>query len=258
MERFKYTAITQKGRGKNKNEDRLVVDGNFLSGGVLQGETEGPLLAVVCDGVGGEAFGEEAAAIACKSFLPLCGGRPTPVTISGAVIEANKTVALAQKVSPERKSMACTLVGLSIADGGFTVFSAGDSRAYSLRRGALTQLTKDHTQAQALVDGGKISSAAHAPKSMRHTVTRFIGGFAAVRAALGRGRLDEGTSGFLLCSDGLYGKLTAKELAACLCQPGPAMQRCRAALALAVKRGSVDDISIVLVEVEFSNAEMLK
>ena len=246
---IRYAAITQKGGAKERNEDRVVVSGNFISEGELQGDTKGSLLAVLCDGVGGESFGAEAAEISSMSFLPLCENKFSAIDVTSAVIDANKAVKKLQTTDKSHRYMASTIVGVSIQDGQFIVFNLGDSRAYLFNGDELTQLSQDHTQAQQLVDSGQSDCAEEVTKQMQNAVTRYIGGIGnASVAALKFGRA-ECTTCFLLCSDGLYKKLSSLEIIEHLKGAASPLEKCRAALDHAVKNGSDDDISIILVEI---------
>lgn len=244
---FRYAAITQKGTEKGKNEDRIMVAGNFLSGGELQGETEGPLLIILCDGIGGEAFGDEAAEIVCLNFLPLCRKPLSIFDISSSVIDSNNAVLMMQKNDQLRKHMATTLAGVHISRDKYIAFNAGDSRVYSYRDSYMTQLSHDHTEAQYLIDVGKICRIEDTPKSSRNTVTRYIGTSEKRSAAkINRGPLD--SKSFLLCSDGIYKKVPMDIIERVLSREIPVMDKCRVLINEAIEKGSTDDLSVAVVE----------
>jgi len=247
---YKYAAITRKGISKEKNEDRIMIEGNYISDGELQGEAADSMLAVVCDGVGGEAFGEVAAEIASMSFLPLCGTDLSIFDVSSAVSDANKAVIYLQSRDLGHKYMSSTIAGIYISQTKYVVFNAGDTRVYLTdKKNRLTKLSKDHTEAQRLVDRGVINSPDEAPKSMRHTINRYIGGQGDTGASSLRQGSADSTSTFLLCSDGLYNKLSETDLEKCLNMTVSPIEKCRAMVNLAIEHGSADDVSIILVEI---------
>jgi len=243
-----FAAATRRGVGKQKNEDRIMAAGSFLSKGELCSGTAGAFLSVLCDGIGGEAGGDEAASIACLHFLSLSGEIMTPFSVSSAVGGANAAVRRRQE--GERKHMSATLAGIYVDEKGYIAFNTGDSRVYMLGKTGMLQLSKDHTQAQELVNSGRIASASDAPKRLQNTVTRYIGGCGETNcAALHKGNFSNGTM-FLLCSDGVYKKVNDVMLFEILSSGLTLSEKCRAACDLAVENGSNDDLSVVLVRKE--------
>ena len=225
---YKYAAITRTGVRREKNEDRVMIAGNYLSDGELLGEVTGPLLAVVCDGVGGEAFGDEAAEITSMSFLPLCKTELSLCGISSAVLDAGRTVRLMQNQNAAHRYMASTLAGIHISGNKYTAFNVGDSRVYSYKSGKLIQLSRDH-------------------RIMQHTLTRCVGGHGDRDAASFKNGNAEKSS-FMLCSDGAFDKTPENVIAEIISNPVPVIEKCRAIFGRAIKNGSADDISIVLIE----------
>ena len=249
---IKYAAISRKGVRKEKNEDRVMVAGNYLADGEIQGETDGSFLTVVCDGVGGEACGDEAAEIASMSFLPLCKNRMSIFDVSSAVVDANKAICSYQKKGEFYKCMATTIAGIYLQDDKFVCFNLGDSRVYILTDSDIVQISKDHTQAQNMVSKGKISDSSKAPYSMQNTITKYIGSSSGDTslAALKKGKYDKRTKAFLLCSDGLYKKLTNDEIKEVMLDEDTALEKSRTLLDFAIKKGSTDDISVIVIELK--------
>ena len=124
----------------------------------------GSRMLVVADGMGGHAAGELASATAVASFAALDsdeGLQPGDQEILG-VLQATVDTAYEQLgqvagVVPESRGMGTTLTALAWLNDRVAVAHIGDSRAYLMRDGVLSQLTKDHTFVQTLVDSGRIS-----------------------------------------------------------------------------------------------------
>lgn len=123
----------------------------------------GPRLVAVADGVGGNAGGGLASSIAINRLtdqMPYWRQERAEDWLSGAATTANRHIGTAGRRRPGLHRMATTLTALAVGEGGeLAVAHIGDSRAYLLRDGRLSQLTTDHTLVQGLLDGGCITPA---------------------------------------------------------------------------------------------------
>lgn len=209
-------------------------------------------LLLVCDGMGGEQGGAEASALAlvtAAAMLRRDYSATMPENSVRRLLEcagaaANSAVFESAMQDPALKGMGTTLVG-AVANGDCAHFlHAGDSRAYLLREGLLTQLTVDHTVTQMLVDSGEINPSEAENHPQRHYITRAVG----VGPSLGYDifsidlRPDDL---LLLCSDGLYNYVDHQRLCALL----PQCVARRSALPLieaANQNGGGDNITAVL------------
>jgi PPM family protein phosphatase len=179
----------------------------------------GERLLVVADGMGGHAHGEVASSVAVRALLDL-GARLGPdlsgvdllAELGAAVADAgHRLTALAQQ-DAQLRGTGTTVVAM-LADGvRLGVAHIGDSRAYLLREGALTRLTRDHTLVQALVDEGRISEKEAATHPRRSWLVRTLQDDTAAEPDL---FLVDGIVGdrYLLCSDGLTAVLDDVRLA---------------------------------------------
>jgi protein phosphatase len=203
--------------GRKYNEDRCAVD-HFVTRSGL------PLdVAVVCDGVGGEEYGERAAQLAVDTVLGyLRSGQETeiPRLITAAVRAANAAVVAESERLEGNRAMASTMVLALIANGQtLHIANVGDSRVYLCRDGTIQQLTRDHTFANVMVWLGKLSPETAASNPDAGKVMRALGLHPALNVDQGvylsttdygeanwHGRagipLQTGDS-VLLCSDGL-------------------------------------------------------
>ena len=237
---FKYAAVTGSGMGQGKNEDRIMVCGNYLSDGELSGESSGAFLAIVCDGVGGEDFGAEAAGISAMSFINLCGKKMSSFDLSGAVFNANDVLLGFQAL---KGNMFTTLAGLYIDEDHYCAFNAGNTRIYQKMGKRLIQLSTDHIRNEGLTD-----MAGSERKS--YVITSYLGGLeskCSPSIKYGESNLNSGGK-YILCTDGVHEVMTDEEILIILGKPRPLIDRCRMIYNKAIMNNSLDNISIVLVE----------
>jgi PPM family protein phosphatase len=189
--RFSGAGTSHVGLVRSDNEDSAFV---------------GPYLAVVADGVGGAAAGEVASATATYALAATAlarFGEPPEVVLREGAEAAVANVQRGVQRDLNRLGMATTLTAL-VCDGSRVVLGhVGDSRAYLLRAGSLTQLSRDHTYVQRLVDSGLLDAKSAWRHPWRNVVIRSIDGdpvhegldLLPVRVVPG--------DRLLLCSDGL-------------------------------------------------------
>lgn len=189
---LRYAARTNVGLGaKARNEDSAYA---------------GPELLVLCDGMGGHAAGDVASSLVVGELVHLDGeshGADDALDIlEQALDEANNRLADVMDVYPDSDGMGTTCIAMLRVDSKLAVANIGDSRAYLLRAGRLTQITKDHSFVQKLLDEGRITEeeAQHHPQ--RSLVTRVFTGRPEDQPDLSLRELHQGDR-ILICSDGL-------------------------------------------------------
>lgn len=162
MWRFSGAGVSEVGLVRPHNEDSAFV---------------GPYLAVVADGVGGAAAGEVASATAAFVISALALARPDDqpeAVLREAVAGARLNIAAGVRENPERDGMATTLTTV-LCDGKRVVLGhIGDSRAYTYRDGTLTQVSRDHSYVQMLVDTGKLAAEDVPTHPWRNVVLRSL------------------------------------------------------------------------------------
>jgi PPM family protein phosphatase len=208
----------------------------------------GPHLIAVADGVGGAAGGEVASSVTITALASL---DTDPVTDPQAALRAaaeRADAALRETVNrdPALDGMSTTLTAILATDDALTLAHIGDSRAYRLRDGALTQLTRDHTLVQSLVDEGQITEE----EALTHPRRSWI-----MRALDGRGQPDldlidldlQAGDRYLVCSDGLSSYVSETDIAAGLAGDDPQSAADRLT-ELALQAGGPDNISCVIAD----------
>lgn len=221
----------------------LVRQGNEDSG------YAGPHLLVVADGMGGHAAGELASATAIAILAELDANPPTdPVTsLTEAVDRIGETIVSLVQEDEEVQGMGTTVTGIYWTGDRLAIVHVGDSRAYMLRNGELSQLTHDHTYVQTLVDAGQISEEEAANHPRRSLLMRALDGINPVEPDFSV-REARASDRYLLCSDGLSGVLTAEEIHEVLSSGEPT--GCVTRLVdLALEHGAPDNVTVVVADV---------
>jgi protein phosphatase len=261
-------AATDVGKRRTNNEDhylvvrrrrsRHVVATNLPPGSLEDGDEDAYVMAVA-DGMGGGAFGELASQLALRTGWDL-GGAELKWTMKASESELRElqdkarmyfamidaSVAVRAVGQPGTELAGTTLTTLySVSSSGF-VFHAGDSRAYLLRAGELTRLTRDHTVAQQLVDTGVIPPEAAARSPYRNVLSNYVGGARGdLHVDVAHVPLEDGDV-VLLCTDGLTGMVGDPEIATTLVAvPGP-QAAARALVDLALAAGGRDNVTVVV------------
>jgi serine/threonine protein phosphatase PrpC len=211
----------------------------------------GPRLVAVADGVGGAAAGEVASRLAIDAVAHLAGRRvdaPLPDALADAVAEANATIGFVASCRPLLAGMSTTLTAVALADdGGYVLANVGDSRMYLLRDGELSQLSRDDSLVQLLIDQGRLTDAEARGHPQRSVVTEALDGAPRARAATATFEARAGDR-LLLCSDGLSDVLDDDAIARGLREPS--RERCAERLvAEALAAGARDNVSVVVADV---------
>ncbi len=235
---FRSWAGTHPGARRTHNEDSYV-DRPELG------------LWAVADGAGGREAGE----VAAWMIADMLGSIPGDLSAAALHEEVRSRIGQAhQKLRAEaarrgeRAVIAAALVVVLVREDRFTCLWAGDARAYLLRDGVLSQLSRDHSLAQALVDAGAISAAEMAAHPRADVLTRAVGADLETLALDEReGTLAAGDR-LLLCTDGVSKSLTPAELAALLGAP-EGVAPSELLLAAALGREAADNITAVAIEV---------
>lgn len=213
----------------------------------------GPDLLVVADGMGGHAAGELASATAVATIAELetegLEDADAVERLAEAVTETAERIADIISAQPELAGMGTTVTALAWLNAPARVALAhvGDSRAYLLRDGVLSQLTRDHTYVQTLVDSGRISPEDAAVHPRRNLLMRTIDGVhpAEPDISVREARLGDR---YLVCSDGLSSVVTDEALLHLLQLPDPTAA-VTALVDAALGGGAPDNVTCVVADV---------
>lgn len=240
---MKTVYATDIGRVREENQD--MVDVLTLDDAVL---------AVVCDGMGGERAGREASGLAIAEAVSCfrdgyhVGMKPAEIKqlLRASISAANTVVYTQSKLDCNSFGMGTTCVMVYADQTSLHVINVGDSRAYLLLDGEpLEQLTVDHTVVEMLLTQGKITRAEMKHHPQRNMLTRAIGVERTVKP-------DYFTQAHgdrflvLLCSDGLSSYCSEAEITAAL-REQPLESLCQYLIDLANSKGGRDNITLAVI-----------
>jgi len=209
----------------------------------------GPHLLVVADGMGGHAAGDVASSIAIGEMVSLDGESPGADNaldlLAGAVRSANSELRVAMQRQPELLGMGTTVTALLRTGNKIAVAHIGDSRAYLLRDGTLTQITHDHSFVQSLIDEGRISEEEAQGHPQRSLVTRVLTGQHEDEPDLAMREAHVGDR-YLVCSDGLSGFVARETIEEILVQDQPPGVAADRLVGLALRAGAPDNVTCII------------
>ena len=245
---IEYAAWTDRGTARPENQDRILANGIIASAGGISGSAADALFAAVCDGIGSCSGGALAAQTASEVLALYADTLASEISFRRALLCANDAIRSQQRKDPRHAAMSTTAAGLLIRGNTAFSFNVGDSRIYRYAGGRLELLSADHTCAWDVYQAGRISGPRTVPDPHCHGVTRYLGGRDALCAPTFRCRpVPEDGCLYLICSDGVWGRVSESELSALLCRRVGLREKSRAVSELALRSGSTDDRSIILV-----------
>ncbi|CAN5407550.1 protein phosphatase 2C domain-containing protein [soil metagenome] len=232
-----YAARSHIGLGtKSRNEDSAYA---------------GPELLVLCDGMGGHAAGDVASSLIVGELVHLDGeadGADDMLDVlSDSLSAANDRLAEVSHESTESSGMGTTCIAMLRSGNKLAVANIGDSRAY-LRRGTrVTQITRDHSFVQQLLDEGRISKeeAVHHPQ--RSLVTQVLTGRADDNPDLTVRELRAGDR-LLLCSDGLTDYVAEDTVSDILRSDGSPGDIADQLIAISLRAAARDNVTVVVAD----------
>lgn len=211
----------------------------------------GPRVLAVADGMGGHAAGEVASAVAIAALAPLDEDAPSSDLLDvlrSSALAANDHLRDMVAGDPTLDGMGTTLTAFLFAGSRLGMLHIGDSRAYLLRGGVLSQITHDDTLVQKLVDEGRISEEEASTHPQRSLITRALDGRDGVDFDLSVREARDGDR-YLLCTDGLTGPVGRLEtLQEALGIPDP-QDSCDRLVQLALRGGGPDNVTVIVADV---------
>jgi len=242
-----YAELSSPGPARDNNEDFV----GFWQPQTLEEKRSHGAVAVLADGVGGLDRGEVASRMAVETSLTAFREAPegkTPQQLLTQMFnEANLAVYDKGMENHGKARMATTLSIAVLRNDEIVVGNVGDSRVYLVRKGEIRQLSTDHSYVGMQQKFGLISEQDAKTSEHRNVLTRSVGHEPVIRIDV------EETTAFkgdrvVLCSDGLYAYVADSEIADIVSRYSPA-QACRQLVALAEQRGTDDNLSIQVVQI---------
>jgi PPM family protein phosphatase len=211
----------------------------------------GPRLLAIADGMGGQAAGEVASSEVISTLVQLdddVPGSDILTSLDAAVQHANARLRGMVEDDPQLDGMGTTLTALLWTGQRLGLVHVGDSRAYLLREGVLTQITQDHTWVQRLVDEGRITEEEATTHPQRSLLMRALGSADRVEADLSIREVRAGDR-YLVCSDGLSGVVSHETMEHTLGAFAPPGETIRELIELALRGGGPDNITCIVADV---------
>jgi protein phosphatase len=270
--RVRCFGLTDPGRVRESNEDQFLIAELVKALRVRQTSLPEPdlrhsgdrgYLFAVADGIGGNAGGERASALAidsverfmlesCKWFAQRPGRDENAIfaDFQRALARANGRLIEEATAHPELHGLGTTLTLAFCLNADLFVAHAGDSRCYLLREGALYRLTSDHTMAEEMVRQGLMQQGEVFGSRWRHVVVNALGGNSPeLKVELHKVGLLPGDV-VVLCSDGLTEMVPETEIAQVLRDGNDPEAACRSLVHRAIEAGGRDNVTVVVARFE--------
>jgi serine/threonine protein phosphatase PrpC len=232
---LRYSARSDRGLVRQNNQDAVYA---------------GPRLLALADGMGGHAAGEVASSLVISALAPLDEDDPGDdllAELREATVEGNAAITRHVADAPDLEGMGTTLTAILFAGSRLGLVHIGDSRAYQLRDGVLSQITKDDTFVQSLIDEGRITEEEAQTHPQRSLLLRAITG-QDIDPSLTMREARPGDR-YLLCSDGLSGVVTDETLAETLATYRDPRECADRMIDLALRGGGPDNITCIVADV---------
>ena len=236
---------TDKGLARGNNEDSVFV---------LPQRN----IYLVADGVGGQNSGQIASRTAVSFMAQYIVDHSIDEIQDDARLKryfmdvfsgANDLVFNKAYSEPSNYGMATTVVLCYIRNSIAYVVNVGDSRAYIVREGLISQITKDHTRVQDLLDIGIIDQNQAENHPDKHKITRAIGGQSVIRPDFFRFEVCPGDT-IILCTDGLYGMVRDEAIAGAACRSATMHGLAASLVDMANASGGEDNVSVVCIRIQ--------
>ena len=233
---------------KETNDDRVLISNQILDMTSCCGELYTPVIAVVCDGCGGYDGGGIAAQTVLEFLSYETPDALEDTTYLAQVLENCKQVIFEKKVEmPSYSKMCTTVAGCVFLENSIVIFHSGDSRIYRYDGWGLAKMTTDHSAVQQLIDLGEITEEEAAVSPNRNVITRCIGAESCLPPEIyvSNVPISSGEK-YMLCSDGLWECISAKQLKEILSQDIPLDEMVDLLIKTALDQGSDDNISVCI------------
>jgi len=232
---FESFGVSHKGCVRELNEDNYLVEPQTG-------------LWVVADGMGGHDAGEVASASIVDHLATIGIASSAPDLRARFEDRLSRANAEIRGISESRGiTIGSTVAALLAMDGRFACLWAGDSRVYLIRNASISQISKDHTEVQELVDRGMISESEARTWPRRNVITHAVGVSDEIVIDFQQGEIMPGDI-FVLNTDGLTAHVTDAEIEAATVSATP-QAACEKLLETVLARGGTDNVTIVLVKI---------
>jgi PPM family protein phosphatase len=261
---------THPGQRRSENQDTFLISdlSGQVAGVTLRPESaasapagdacfdvgEHGALLVVADGMGGAAAGRLASGLACTFVLAelqeewAVDENPTPQQfarrLGQAVEKANTRIHQHAQRNAETTGMGSTITAAGVMEGQLFIAQVGDSRAYYVRNGTITQITRDQSLVQQMIDAGAMKPEEAERSAHGNIILQALGVKPVVEVDLTSQQVRRDDY-LLLCSDGLHRVVSPGEMAESVGRLGSPHLVCEELVDLANERGGPDNVTVV-------------
>ncbi len=240
---MKIAKKTDIGKVRKSNQDACAA-GEFPNGTVW---------AVVCDGMGGASGGDVASATAVRiisekvtsSFREEMTSNSIRHVLFSAIESANSVVYDMSVSNPELEGMGTTVVAVVISSGTAYIAHAGDSRAYRIYGNTISQITRDHSMVQALIEKGELTPLEAKEHPRKNIITRALGVDRSLLIDFSEEPFSQGDI-LLICTDGLTNFVETEDIYN-ITRSSDSGDFADRLVALANENGGKDNITVVTI-----------
>lgn len=239
---MKISGYSDRGLVREKNED---------SYGYAVKE-DGTILALLCDGIGGNNAGEVASKNAVDFILnefkmssDLHNSDVASIWIKNVIQDCNDRLYQIASSKKQYLGMGTTLVGVLIYKDMTLIINVGDSRVYGLFD-KLVCLTKDHNLLEELIHSGQMSESEAIHSNRKHILTNALGVYNKVKVDIGL--VNDDYDCLLLCSDGLHGYVNENVIADVLKKNKTVEEKVELLIQASLIEGGYDNTTVILID----------
>lgn len=246
---IKLGSLSDVGCHRENNEDRYQY---WEPAGDEEFERKGRL-AIVADGMGGYEGGQEASRIAVETiehyYADSKPGDPQSLLLEGFQ-SAHLRIQQQGDENPGYQGMGTTSTAIAVVGSRLYYAHIGDSRLYLIRAAKISRVTRDHSYVGRLVETGIISSEEAETHPHRNVLTAALGVGIEIAPEFPRQPIAlEAGDILLLCTDGLWGLVTEKEMQISVSN-NPPQKACQRLVRIAKENGGPDNITVMVIRIE--------
>jgi len=241
--------ITDCGKVRKHNQDVFQIS---IS------ETNDTAVLVVCDGMGGANAGNIASKLAADTFMDFMDNHiddldddrdltNIAVLMTKAVDIANTSVFNKSIIDEDLSGMGTTLTAAVSTSYGVVVSNVGDSRLYHLSSKNITQITRDHSVVEDMIERGEITRNEAHTHPNRNLITRALGTADSEIPDIFYIFMEPNDS-IILCSDGLTNVVSDREIHSELQRGVTVRENCEVLVDMALERGAPDNVTVVILK----------
>ena len=269
MKKYTSAAVTKTGRRVNNQDNYLLgckcaeCDHDTFTY-KYESKSDVPFFAAVCDGMGGESFGERASYETCMELAGVQNILTKDFSANKTIVREailNANTRLCDIMQEEKNGrMGSTVISVLIQNDTLFYTNLGDSRIYLLKDGKLAQITKDHTEGQSMVDIGVLTAEQLKNHPSRNKLNRHLGLFPdemILECPVYDDVALKSGDKILLCSDGVFGVLDDGVIVSVLSEKTSPEERALKLVETAYANGSKDNMTAMVIDIEKSVSDYL-